>query len=103
MEKHNLNLTELETKALEALIDGLYAEPGFSDVDAKDIYETTGIGKASIGGVLSSLSKKGIISTDENDSGYVIVYLNRDFWYLHPEWKNAEGEPGWETAKTCNI
>ncbi len=92
MEKHNLNLTELEEKVLENLIDNLYAEPGFSDVDAKDISKETGIPMKSIRGVLGSLVKKGIVSLDETSTygapKYVIIYLNNDYWYLHPEWKN---------------
>ena len=87
MENHNLSLTPLETQVLECLIDNLYAEPGFSDVDANDISEQTKIPTTSIRGVLSSLVKKGIIQLDENDSKFVIIYLMEQFWYLHPIWK----------------
>jgi predicted transcriptional regulator len=88
MEKHNLSLTALETQVLEAFIDGLYAEPGYSDIDAHDIAKQTGIPTTSVRGVLSSLVKKGIVQLDENDSKYVIIYLMEQFWYLHPTWKN---------------
>jgi len=92
MEKHNLKLTALETTVLETLIDGLYAEPGFSDVDAHDIARDTGISTKSIRGALSSLVKKGIVSLEETDNygvkeQFVIIYLNNSHWYLHPEWK----------------
>jgi len=92
MEKHNLKLTTLETTVLETLIDGLYAEPGFSDVDAHDIARDTGISTKSIRGALSSLVKKGIVSLEETDNygvkeQFVIIYLNNSHWYLHPEWK----------------
>lgn len=98
MEKHNLKLTALETTVLETLIDGLYAEPGFSDVDAHDIAKITGISTKSIRGALSSLVKKGIVSLEETDTWgvkeqFVLIYLNDSHWYLHPEWKseyNAE-------------
>jgi hypothetical protein len=30
--------------------------------------------------------RKGIIGIDGNDSGYQIIYLNQDYWYLHPQW-----------------
>lgn len=88
----NLNLTDLETKTLTAFIDHLYAEPGFSDVDAKDLSKATKIPTTSIRGVLSSLVKKGIVSLVETNTygaseQYVIIYLNPEFWYLHPEWK----------------
>ena len=92
MENHNLSLTKLETTVLETLIDGLYAEPGFSDVDAHDIAKQTKISTKSIRGVLSSLVKKGIIWLDEtrsfgSEKQYVIIYLSQNYWYLHPEWK----------------
>jgi predicted transcriptional regulator len=95
MEKHNLELTKLETTVLETLINGLYAEPGFSDVDAHDISRDTGISTKSIRGALSSLVKKGIVSLMETspygaEKQYVIIYLNQSFWYLHPEWKNEQ-------------
>jgi hypothetical protein len=92
MEKNNLSLTKLEQTVLENLISNLYAEPGFSDVDAKDISRETGIPTKSIRGVLSSLVKKEIISLEETNTygapeQYVIIYLNPSHWYLHPEWK----------------
>jgi predicted transcriptional regulator len=88
MENHNLSLTPLETQVLECLIDNLYAEPGFSDVDANDISKQTKIPTKTIRGVLSSLVKKGIVQLDENDSKFVIIYLMEQFWHLHPTWKN---------------
>jgi len=97
MESHNLQLTKMETTVLEALIDGLYAEPGFSDVDAKDLSTKTGISTRSIRGVLSSLSKKEIIWLEETDNmwaeqQYVLIYLSKNFWYLHPKWKEEMNE-----------
>ena len=92
MEKHNLQLTDLETQVLENLINNLYAEPGFSDVDAKDISSSTGIPMKSIRGVISSLVKKGIVHLEETDNmwaseQFVIIYLHDSHWYLHPQWK----------------
>lgn len=87
----NLNLTELETKVLQALIDSLYAEAGFSDVDANDLTEITDIDKKQIRGVLASLVKKGIVHIEETSTfrapKYQIIYLDTQYWYLHPEWK----------------
>jgi len=77
-----LNLTELESKTLTSFIGGLYAEPGFSDVDANDIASDLGISTKIIRGALGSLVKKEIVSLDENDSGYVIIYLNTKYWPL---------------------
>jgi len=87
MEQHNLNLTARETQVLESFINSLYAEPGFSDVDAHDLARYTGIPTRSIRGVLSSLVQKGIVTIDGNHAGYQIIYLNPGYWYLHPEWK----------------
>lgn len=84
----NLNLTELEEQFLKALIDELYAEPGFSDVDVNDIADKTGVGTKILRGVQSSLVKKGIIDVCSNSSDYQIIYLDNSYWYLHPEWKH---------------
>lgn len=81
-----LNLTEMETATMESLISLLYAEPGFSDVDAKELSRDTGIPMNSIRGVLSSLTKKGLIGIDDPGAGFQIVYLMEQFYYLHPEW-----------------
>ena len=83
-----LHLTEMETSTMESLISLLYAEPGYSDVDAKDLSKDTGIPVNSIRGVLSSLTKKGLIAIDDNGAGFQIVYLMEQFYYLHPEWSN---------------
>ena len=55
---------------------------GYSDVDAKDIASDLGISTKIIRGALGSLVKKEIVSLDENDSGYVIIYLNTKYWPL---------------------
>ena len=89
---NELNLTELETLTLESLIDGLYAEPGFSDMDARDIASRIGREIKSVRGALASLVKKNIVMVDDpNDGGYRIIYLNTDYYYLHPnpEWQAA--------------
>jgi predicted transcriptional regulator len=88
---NDLNLTDLEKTVLESLISNLYAEPGFSDVDAHDISRETGIPTKTIRGVLSSLVKKEIVQLEPTntfgaDKQYVIIYLHSNFWYLHPEW-----------------
>lgn len=92
MESNNLQLTALETQVMESFISLLYAESGFSDVDAKDLSHDTKIPTRSIRGVLSSLVQKGIISIDENGAGYQIIYLNPGYWYLHPSWKEEYDE-----------
>ncbi len=93
MENHTLQLTKMENEVLTTLIDNLYAEPGFSDIDANDLSKKTNIPMKSIRGVISSLVKKEIVSLEEHDNAfsdkqYIIIYLNEAFYYLHPEWKN---------------
>jgi len=79
---NELNLTELESKTLQSLIDGLYAEPGYSDVDVKDISKDLGIDTKVIRGALGSLVKKGIVQVEANDSKYDIIYLYPKYWGL---------------------
>jgi hypothetical protein len=77
-----LNLTELESKTLTAFVGGLYAEPGFSDVDVNDLSSELGISTKVLRGALGSLVKKGVVFVDESDSGYDIIYLNKSYWSL---------------------
>ena len=84
----DLNLTQLEEQVLVSLISQLYAEAGYSDVDAKDIAQHIKVDIKSVRGALGSLVRKDIIDIDGNDSGYQIIYLNRAYWTLHPQWKN---------------
>ena len=92
MESNKLQLTALENQVMHSFISLLYAEPGFSDIDAHDLARDTKIPTRSIRGVLSSLVQKGIISIDENGADYQIVYLNPSHWHLHPEWKEEYDE-----------
>jgi DNA-binding MarR family transcriptional regulator len=84
----DLNLTQLEEQVLGSLISQLYAEAGFSDVDAADIARDIKVDIKSVRGSLGSLVRKGIVGIDSNDSGYQIIYLNQKYWTLHPQWKN---------------
>ena len=87
-----IKLTQLETQIVKTLIDQLYAEPGFSDVDAYDISELADIPTKAVRGALGSLSQKGIIHIDSTETfgskSYQLIYLSSDHWYLHPQWKN---------------
>jgi predicted transcriptional regulator len=82
-----LDLTELESLTLTAFIGGLYAEPGFSDVDVNDLSSELEISTKVLRGVLGSLVKKGIISIEENGGGYDIIHMREKYWYLvNEEW-----------------
>ena len=82
-----LNLTELESKTITAFIGGLYAEPGFSDVDVRDLSSELEISTKVLRGVLGSLVKKGIVSIENNGGGYEIIHMREKYWYLvNEEW-----------------
>jgi predicted transcriptional regulator len=83
-----IKLTQLEAQVLKSLINQLYAEAGFSDVDAADIANDIKVNIKSVRGALGSLVKKGIINIEDNGAGFEIIYLNSNHYYLHPEWKN---------------
>lgn len=89
-----IKLTQLEAQVLKSLINGLYAEAGFSDVDAKDIASDIKVDIKSVRGALGSLVKKGIVFIESADSygaeQFEIIYLHSDHYYLHPEWKNEK-------------
>lgn len=82
MSIETLNLTELESKTLSTFVGSLYAEPGFSDVDVKDLSDELGISSKIIRGALGSLVKKGIVTIENNGQGYDIIYLNTPYWHL---------------------
>jgi predicted transcriptional regulator of viral defense system len=86
----DMNITWLEDKTLSTFIGCLYAEPGYSDVDVNDISEILDIPTKTIRGALGSLVKKGIITIDRNDSGYDIIYLNKNYWgMVNESWAEA--------------
>jgi predicted transcriptional regulator len=85
--------TELEQKVLDSLISQLYAEAGFSDVDANDISRDIKIDNKIVRGALASLVKKGVVDVEETNTfgasqQYSLIYLRQEYWHLHPEWKN---------------
>jgi len=91
-----INLTDLEQKLLTELIGSLYAEEGFSDVDAKDLAHGTGINIKIVRGALGSLVKKGIVSIEQTDNWgaeeqFQLIYLNEDYWHMHPRWGKDQG------------
>lgn len=92
--RESVNLTELETKFMEAFIGDLYAEPGFSDINLKDMVKATGIPMRRIKGVLGSLVNKGIVWTmsdvelgiPRSEGVGEIIYLSSNYENLHSEW-----------------
>ena len=91
MNTQQINLKDLEQTLLTELIGSLYAEEGFSDVDAKDLAQGTGISIKIVRGALGSLVKKGIVSIEQTDNWgadeqFQLIYLNEAYWYMHPRW-----------------
>jgi len=85
-------LTKGEIKCLITFIDLLYAEEGFSDVDVKDISDIMSITIPTVKGYIGNLTKKGIIHTgDADDIFRSLIFLNEEFYPLHPEWGSKEG------------
>jgi len=87
----NLNLTELETTLLTSFISRLYAEEGFSDVEANDLAKWTKTDIKIVRGGLGSLIKKGIVSIfqqqgETQNQFHQIIYLNEKHYNLHPVW-----------------
>lgn len=83
--KTTVDLTNNEMIVVAALIELLYAEPGFSDAGVDELADSTGKTKASIKGTVGSLTKKGVFDEEPEDFPG-IVYLNDKFWSYHPEW-----------------
>jgi hypothetical protein len=99
-----LNLTDLETSFLVALVNGLYAEPHFSDLDVSDVAKEMGVPVASAKGVLGSLVKKGILSTEDSGTGFDLIYLNAEHFNLHREWRKDayDGVAPWKDSFDFN-
>lgn len=98
-----VTFTKLEAAVLRSLVDQLYAEPGFSDVDAGDISADTDIGLQAVGGVLTALTNKGVLFVEElsprtghlglgeNGQGVSIIYLTDLGEQFHARWAEERG------------
>lgn len=91
-----INITSKEKLVLDNLIDGLYAEPGFSDIDCNDLAKSCKIPVSSIKGVVGSLFKKGLVYTQQTNTFGApkceLVYLQSLAYCLHPQWKDEAEE-----------
>ncbi len=70
LEEFEMRLAKVPTfsrQVYDAIKEGLYAEPGFSDVDANDIAETLGCTAEKVGGALSYLCSHGLVWIDYSD------------------------------------
>jgi hypothetical protein len=90
-EKVIINLTPKEEIVLNALIDSLTAEAGFSDIDCNDLSQSTKLPVATVKALVGSLTKKELVFTDKTTTSgakhYDLIYLAPFAWILHPEWK----------------
>ena len=87
-----IDLTVNESQTLEALINSMYAEYLFSDVDINDLSEITNIPTKKLRGVVSSLVKKNLVEKEYNGE-YVILYLTKIVAGYVPHWRDQAGEP----------
>jgi predicted transcriptional regulator len=85
-----LNLTELETKILRYFLSKLDVyQLGYSDTSVDDIANGINVNINSVKGSVGSLAKKGIIYVSDLGEGIgTIVYIQDDYEYLHPEYKD---------------
>lgn len=83
--------TPLEQAFIDAYIPLLYAEAHFSDADVKDVAQAMGQPIATAKGVLGSLCKKRVVNTQDSGTGFDLIYLNEEYFFLHPEWKFDTG------------
>lgn len=88
----DLNLTKMEHLVLRNIILNLYAEAGFTDLEASDLTKNLLMEMKVLRGVISSLVQKGYISVDEFESSSVkrnFICLREEFYHLHPLWRTA--------------
>jgi len=86
-----VKITNLERLFIDKLIESLYAEAGFTDVDVADLAKAIEKSKATTKGVLGSLVKKGLVSTEDSGTGYDLIIINECIYHYHPAW-SAEVE-----------
>jgi DNA-binding MarR family transcriptional regulator len=94
-------VTENERSFLAALVDGLYAEPGYSDVTVDEVAKRMGVTVKSAKGILGSLVKKGFVWTNraDTDAGkFDIIYLSEKHYDLHDRWFALAAEEAAEIA-----
>lgn len=68
LEKRIIKVTQKEKKVIDHLIDALYAEPHFTDVDCKDLATSTKMSVDTVKGIVGSLVKKQIFCTVETET-----------------------------------
>lgn len=83
--KRVVTITKNEKATLDTLINCLYAEAGFSDVDVKDLANSLGWSMAKVKGEIGSLVKKGIVYVDTD---FNVISLTLRAYGLHPSWKD---------------
>lgn len=93
MTNQSVNLTVNEATTLKALINSMYAEYNYSDITINELKHITKIPTKQLRGVVSSLVKKNLVEKDENDCGFIILYLTDLVAGYVNNWRNQAGEP----------
>jgi len=84
-----ISLTENEAKFVKELVENLYAEPGFSDVEIIDMARELKISTNSAKGIYGSLVKKGVCKIYKHFEN--ILYLHPHCYKFHKEWSKEKG------------
>jgi hypothetical protein len=84
-----IELTELENKVLTCFIDLLEDyDWGFSDIICFNLVKPTHLTLNQIKGVIGSLTKKGLVYTDDMDTKHDLIHLNEKAYQLHKQWND---------------
>ena len=62
-------LPVFSARVLKTLLEALYAEPGYSDIEASDIATELNVSAKAVGGAISHLSDMDLVHSDEMDAG----------------------------------
>lgn len=66
-------LPAFSAAVLNEVLNGLYAEPGFSDVDAADIAKALNTSRQAVGGALSHLIELGLVFVETHDGNNILA------------------------------
>jgi hypothetical protein len=82
-----IELTELENKVLTCFLNELKDyDFGFSDIICQNLVKPTQLKLSQIKGVIGSLTKKGLVFTDDMDTKHDLIFLAEKAYSLHSEW-----------------
>ena len=91
------DLPTLSRMAMMCIVNGLYAEAGFSDYDTSDLAQDLQVSKGSIGGIMNKLESVDMAFAADYDNGcgdvYCMIYAETVHTY------EAEANGGWDLIR----